>query len=110
MASKETEMSEKNRDKYSSIRKVICMMIHCIDCDDEECCFMPYCLDFQDLLVHQEECCDKKCKIRVSRCKHYIENLYINMDMYVDYMCFTCASFSLARHSATRRSSISAIA
>lgn len=62
----EKEMSEKNRDKYSSIRKVICMMIHCIDCDDEDCMFMPYCLDFQDLLVHQEECTDKCCKIRVS--------------------------------------------
>lgn len=59
------EMSDKNREKYTAIRKIICMMIHCVDCDDEECFLMPYCLDFQDLLVHQEECVDKKCKLKV---------------------------------------------
>lgn len=41
-------------------------MIHCVDCDDEECALMPYCLDYQDLLVHMEECCDKKCRLKVS--------------------------------------------
>ena len=40
-------------------------MIHCIDCDDEECALMPYCLDYQDLLVHMEECTEKKCRMKV---------------------------------------------
>lgn len=41
-------------------------MIHCVDCDDEECDLMPYCLDYQDLLVHMEECTEKKCRMKVT--------------------------------------------
>ena len=59
------ERKRKNEDKYTSIRKVLTLMIHCVDCDDEECALMPYCLDYQDLLVHMEECCDKKCRLKV---------------------------------------------
>ena len=60
------EKQRKNEEKYTSIRKVLTLMIHCVDCDDEECALMPYCLDYQDLLVHMEECCDKKCRLKVS--------------------------------------------
>ena len=60
------EQKKKNEEKYSAIRKVITLMIHCIDCDDEECALMPYCLDYQDLLVHMEECTEKKCRMKVS--------------------------------------------
>ena len=59
------EQKKKNEEKYSAIRKVITLMIHCIDCDDEECALMPYCLDYQDLLVHMEECTEKKCRMKV---------------------------------------------
>ncbi|CBY20844.1 unnamed protein product [Oikopleura dioica] len=59
-----TEIRSSKNDKYSGIRKVISMMIHCVDCDDEECALMPFCLDFQDLLCHQEECFEKKCNLR----------------------------------------------
>merc|ERR1712226_795958 len=58
------EQKKKNEEKYSAIRKVITLMIHCIDCDDEECALMPYCLDYQDLLVHMEECTEKKCRMK----------------------------------------------
>ena len=60
------EQKKKNEEKYSAIRKVITLMIHCIDCDDEECALMPYCLDYQDLLVHMEECTEKKCRMKVT--------------------------------------------
>ena len=49
-------------------------MIHCVDCDDEECDLMPYCLDYQDLLVHMEECTEKKCRMKVSS-QHVISYL-----------------------------------
>ena len=60
------ELAQRNAEKYSAIRKVLTIMIHCVDCDDEECALMPYCLDYQDLLVHMEECTEKKCRMKVS--------------------------------------------
>jgi len=73
-----TEMSDKQKEKYQAIRKVICLMIHCVDCDDEECFFMPYCLDFQDLLIHQEECVDKRCKLRVNIFRIFFSKIFKN--------------------------------
>ena len=71
------EQKKKNEEKYSAIRKVITLMIHCIDCDDEECALMPYCLDYQDLLVHMEECTEKKCRMKV---RFYTEILRVVSD------------------------------
>ena len=65
------EKAARNKEKYASIRKVLTIMIHCVDCDDEECELMPYCLDYQDLLVHMEECMEKKCRMKVN---YYFSN------------------------------------
>lgn len=71
------ERRRKNDEKYAAIRKVITLMIHCVDCDDEECPLMPYCLDYQDLLVHMEECCDKKCRMKFGSASCFQSRQYI---------------------------------